>query len=427
MIDDKWIETAQKHFYEYGEKPYIKNDAHSGKSIRINNDLKESLVELLIHDNKVTLDKKGNKWGKQGHLKLNPVIWYRIYYTEFGEKYPIVFGVHIGKSGLKIAIQIYENALKDEALCDILGDILSTVIESKGPQQLIIQVKNNINNKCRGFSSPNILTIDEFKYWFFIILNIYKIIVKNINQEIFNNLVYLYDKNNSSIIDKNIYLNIKNAKESVGVKDNFEEFLKMMGNSAEVKKAIDIIKQNGVTLKSDNLTESIKYIKDKLITTDKTDYEKLYLANIFLNIIDKFWKTNNEIIFKKIAAENNNNLKLMYQLMYLFLFGKPTHQTNNAKLFDTLIKRSKNIIFYGAPGTGKTYTAEENIKRIIDENQNENCDVSKRFYKVQFHPSYAYEDFMEGLKPILVENQINCVFRFKAATNSRRMLPPIPF
>ncbi len=94
----------------------------------------------------------------------------------------------------------------------------------------------------------------------------------------------------------------------------------------------------------------------------------------------------------------------MYQLAYLFTFFRKK-KVNNSIFFDDLLEKSKNIILYGAPGTGKTYTSRLNIERILENNNNEKIE-EKRFEIVQFHPSYSYEDFMEGLKPVNVDNNL---------------------
>jgi len=55
---------------------------------------------------------------------------------------------------------------------------------------------------------------------------------------------------------------------------------------------------------------------------------------------------------------------------------------------------SKNLILHGAPGTGKTYITEETIKTRKEVLGNIEYEL------VQFHPSYGYEDFIEGIKPV---------------------------
>lgn len=65
-----------------------------------------------------------------------------------------------------------------------------------------------------------------------------------------------------------------------------------------------------------------------------------------------------------------------------------------------LLKANHNIILNGAPGTGKTYLAKE-----IAEEMNATVKM------VQFHPSYDYTDFVEGLRPIKDEKGNICFER----------------
>lgn len=65
---------------------------------------------------------------------------------------------------------------------------------------------------------------------------------------------------------------------------------------------------------------------------------------------------------------------------------------------------SKNIIFRGAPGTGKTYLAKEIAADIISDGYFDDYALLTNEQKeqvefVQFHPSYDYSDFVEGLRP----------------------------
>ncbi|MHC3377697.1 McrB family protein [Ligilactobacillus equi] len=62
------------------------------------------------------------------------------------------------------------------------------------------------------------------------------------------------------------------------------------------------------------------------------------------------------------------------------------------------LRKSKNIILHGAPGTGKSYLANEVAANLIGIDSDE-LPYSDHFKFVQFHPSYDYTDFVEGLRP----------------------------
>ena len=77
--------------------------------------------------------------------------------------------------------------------------------------------------------------------------------------------------------------------------------------------------------------------------------------------------------------------------------------------FSSMLIESKNLIFRGAPGTGKSYLAKEIAADIISNGDFDDCDSlsdeqKKQVEFVQFHPSYDYSDFVEGLRPKLNED-----------------------
>jgi 5-methylcytosine-specific restriction endonuclease McrBC GTP-binding regulatory subunit McrB len=62
-----------------------------------------------------------------------------------------------------------------------------------------------------------------------------------------------------------------------------------------------------------------------------------------------------------------------------------------------LLEHKQQVIFYGPPGTGKTYVAKRLAQLFAA--------TEGVVETVQFHPSYAYEDFVEGYRPRLTNGQ----------------------
>jgi len=84
------------------------------------------------------------------------------------------------------------------------------------------------------------------------------------------------------------------------------------------------------------------------------------------------------------------------------------NKKNQLRKYKTILDQSKGqIIFYGPPGTGKTYIAKQLANIITDVEPDEKWITSSHRKIVQFHPSYSYEDFVQGIKPAKYGDTIN--------------------
>lgn len=68
-----------------------------------------------------------------------------------------------------------------------------------------------------------------------------------------------------------------------------------------------------------------------------------------------------------------------------------------------LLDDKRQVIFQGPPGTGKTFIAQRLANYLVKS--------EARVTLVQFHPSYAYEDFVQGYRPTLKKGQLGFKLR----------------
>lgn len=130
----------------------------------------------------------------------------------------------------------------------------------------------------------------------------------------------------------------------------------------EIKEEEDLISSI-----NDELTDN-GYIQSMPLTAQTVLW---YYNSALLKITD----TDYEVIENELVETKTSN-SMMYQ-----------------KYID-LLKESKNLVLTGAPGTGKTFMAQAIAKEM-------GCGKEEMCF-VQFHPSYDYTDFVEGLRPIVM-------------------------
>lgn len=117
---------------------------------------------------------------------------------------------------------------------------------------------------------------------------------------------------------------------------------------------------------------------------------------VMLNLFKKIGE-NEDIGDYKIEIENHENDENIDEINDDN--GESAMGINNQ--LDRILGKHKQVILTGAPGTGKTYSAKEYVKSKI-----QNGDQQKF---VQFHPSYDYSDFVEGIRPIEVNGEMRFV------------------
>jgi len=164
-------------------------------------------------------------------------------------------------------------------------------------------------------------------------------------------------------------------------------------------------------------------------TVDSGKFNQVFSWLIRDGIIPKYegkddWFSKNEWLIKQIKStdwleqkEGDENGFKVYKVKA----SDPEIETDEFylsqfvwELYENMLSPfslKKQIIKYGAPGTGKTYQARQQTSLLFDIWKEEFAPNSglthaSQIELVQFHPSFSYEDFIEGLRPELVNGTV---------------------
>lgn len=140
-------------------------------------------------------------------------------------------------------------------------------------------------------------------------------------------------------------------------------------------------------------------IQQKLLPAEADQAEGWYERNAFL----MGWLQERE--FADMLASGETDLHALSSFVWEL-------RANLASPFEL----KKQLIRYGAPGTGKTFSAMRDTRLQFDIWKTEfgaNSALSHEqcCQTVQFHPSFGYEDFLEGLRPVLHEGRSQLVLQ----------------
>lgn len=158
---------------------------------------------------------------------------------------------------------------------------------------------------------------------------------------------------------------------SVGTNKIISAIVKELFKKESILSIIDVEKANSV---SKRLTD---------IIADETDYAKRHQLGSLRCHVRKYVE----------FLEYCEILKSKPIYNFAEDEDKPFISEENFKKIVLLLERKKNIILEGAPGVGKTFLARKIAYQLIGEIKDENIEM------VQFHQSYSYEDFIQGIRP----------------------------
>ena len=119
--------------------------------------------------------------------------------------------------------------------------------------------------------------------------------------------------------------------------------------------------------------EVLSFTREQFVTFVVSTFNKIHSRIVLLDTTANKAHKNNHYSIKKCAADTHISSKKISMWLRTIL-------------------HKKQAIIYGPPGTGKTYLAERLAQVVLSEKSGISTTV-------QFHSSYSYEDFIQGLRP----------------------------
>lgn len=198
------------------------------------------------------------------------------------------------------------------------------------------------------------------------------------------------------------------AFEEIGILNNVNLYNNMVDKEQEFRKWMSVQKYNDdKDYKAGTINDYCRALKNapKSLNIEDRHKRSVFTYDDYYSYIDVIHVIRKASNFKEINRRYASGAFNAAMNLYEIFLKDDSHNysknqknmnisNNNNKYqeYIDILEANKNLILNGAPGTGKTWLAKEIAKEM-------GCSDNEIGF-VQFHPSYDYTDFVEGLRPV---------------------------
>lgn len=316
---------------------------------------------------------------KNNSTKYN-LVW------EDGKKYPVKYVVAVANH-LENGIEILTDGYNSIEANSVLKKLDFVIEENQEKFELIITAEQITSTDGR-FDIGNLSLGDGYRP-----------------------LEAYFKRSNGDIVRRNYNKGEKNISNQTLPRIAFQVFEKQIASlSVEEKEGFPICRYTPDGVLICGIYTSVENYKAYRNTIEYMTYEYdngrqfvIYCWNIFSTVffvqecLKRFGETGDCFVLKYREKDEKEIEAPPKELIEFNGYRNPYSQ---------ILIESKNVIFRGAPGTGKSYLAKEIATDIVSDGYYESytslSDEQKQQIEfVQFHPGYDYTDFVEGLRPKL--------------------------
>lgn len=139
--------------------------------------------------------------------------------------------------------------------------------------------------------------------------------------------------------------------------------------------------------------KGVGIVESDMSSKQKTDSSTLCFCDVkYIKVDEKDFVGSDYGGFRKTVHKTNRKAQPIIDYVNSLLYPEGIGTPSEYAEYIELLKETHNLVLTGAPGTGKTYMAQRIAEGM-------GCTKDEMSF-VQFHPSYDYTDFVEGLRPI---------------------------